>query len=180
MRLFMRFIALMLIATSLTAVAADDLLAPGNALDEEEFLPVDKAFVLTTELTDAGVVLARWAMPDGYYLYRHRFNFQSKDGATLGDPRIPDGKRKVDEYFGEVEVYYHGLDIEVPVLAQSGRLLEVGIEYQGCADYGLCYPPETRWVSFDVEGAGVSGPPAASSGSVELPEVADAQRRLGR
>ncbi|MCZ6888980.1 MAG: protein-disulfide reductase DsbD [Gammaproteobacteria bacterium] len=178
MSLFIRFLMrVLLIAASFAAFAADnssdryadtfseDVLQSVNALEEPEFLPVDKAFVLTVELTDASAVLARWTMPDGYYLYRHRFKFESKNGAVLGDARIPDGKRKVDEYFGEVEVYYHGLDIEIPVLAQSGRVLEVGIEYQGCADYGLCYPPETRWVSFDVGATGVSGPSTPSGGS---------------
>lgn len=143
--------------------AGDDLF-PGvqaNLDDEPEFLPVDEAFVFSAELTEDGGVLARWTMPDGYYLYKHRFAAEANAGTDLGEPVIPDGKRKVDEYFGEVEVYYHQAEMRVPVHAQSGRFLEVGIEYQGCADYGLCYPPEQKWVSFDV----AAGPGSTSAGS---------------
>ena len=79
----MRVLTPVLIAASFAAFAADnssdrnadtfseDVLQSLNALEQPEFLPVDKAFVLTAELTDANAVLARWTMPDGYYLYRH-------------------------------------------------------------------------------------------------------------
>ena len=69
-----------------------------------------------------GNVIARWEMPDGYYLYRHRFEFEirvSEDRpdspVTLGPAEIPDGKKKIDDYFGEVEVYYHSAEVVVPV-----------------------------------------------------------------
>jgi thiol:disulfide interchange protein DsbD len=153
------------------AFAADGL---SKWLDREpEFLPVDEAFRLTTELGADGAVLARWEMPDGYYLYRHRFDFTTRaldggEGTTvkLGEAEIPPGKRKVDEYFGEVEVYYHEAQARVPVAAGEGPV-EVGISYQGCADAGLCYPPETRWVAFNLGAApgAATAPDAGSAGS---------------
>lgn len=114
---------------------------------EDEFLPVEEAFVLTSTVVDGDTLLVRWVMPEGYYLYRHRFGFKTREGSPLllGEPVIPAGKAKEDEYFGAVEVYYHEAEIRVPLLgAIDGQ--EVGVEYQGCADAGLCYPPETRWV----------------------------------
>ena len=141
-------------------------------LDEEpDFLPVDEAFVLTAELGADGALLVRWEMPDGYYLYRHRFDFATRLSAedptsavVLGEPEIPPGKKKMDDYFGEVEVYYHQAQARVPVDAGSGRV-EVGISYQGCADAGLCYPPETKWMAFDLTAVGdVGGASAGSSG----------------
>jgi len=114
---------------------------------EDEFLPVEEAFVLTSTVVDGDTLLVRWVMPDGYYLYRHRFGFKTREGSPLllGEPVIPAGKAKEDEYFGAVEVYYHEAEIRVPLLGTIDDQ-EVGIEYQGCADAGLCYPPETRWV----------------------------------
>jgi thiol:disulfide interchange protein DsbD len=142
--------------------------------EEEKFLPVDEAFRLTTELGSDGAILARWEMPEGYYLYRHAFDFETRplEGAApaaepvqLGAPEIPPGERKVDEYFGEVEVYYDSAQARVPVAAGSGRV-EVGITYQGCADAGLCYPPETEWLAFDLSagaGAAAAGGPGAGA-----------------
>ena len=163
------------VTTGLFAVFGQPALAleagsAGDAwLDEEpEFLPVDQAFVLSTELSADGAVLVRWDMVDGYYLYRHRFGFAVRTSAdiaesdvVLGAPEIPPGKKKIDDYFGEVEVYYHQAQARVPVQAGSG-LVEVGVSYQGCADMGLCYPPETKWVAFNL--AAPARPDGGSSG----------------
>ncbi|MEQ8857193.1 MAG: protein-disulfide reductase DsbD [Pseudomonadales bacterium] len=161
--------------SALMFAAAPAHAADGSALskwleeEEDTFLPVDEAFRLTTELGSDGAVLARWEMPDGYYLYRHRFEFKTRplegEGASdvvLGEAEIPPGKRKVDEYFGEVEVYYHGAQARIPVVAGAG-MVEVGIGYQGCADAGLCYPPETKWLAFNLS--------AADAGSAAPPRV---------
>ncbi len=134
------------------------------SFEEPEFLPVDEAFVLSAEVAQDGSVLARWEIADGYYLYRHRFAFTSRIDAdhptspvTFAEAEIPPGKRKVDEYFGEVEVYYGSAQARVPV-AEGAGIVEVGIEYQGCADAGLCYPPETKWVALTVGQPGGNTP----------------------
>ncbi len=149
--------------------------APAAAAGEQswlaeapEFLPVDEAFALSTETAADGALLAYWDMPDGYYLYRHRFDFTLKDpgAAVLGPAELPPGKAKVDEYFGAVEVYYRRAQARVPIRNAQGPV-EVGISYQGCAEAGLCYPPERRWVVVDAafappvaESAPTSGEPA--------------------
>jgi thiol:disulfide interchange protein DsbD len=130
---------------------------------EDEFLPVDEAFVFTSTVVHDDTLLVRWVMPDGYYLYRHRFGFKTREGSPLllGEPVIPAGKAKEDEYFGAVEVYYHEVEIRVPLLGRiDGQ--EVGVEFQGCADAGLCYPPETRWVQLSLP-AGTAPPLSAAS-----------------
>jgi len=119
--------------------------------EEEEFLKVDEAFVLSATLTKRGDLHARWDMPDGYYLYRHQFSFESQDPeqVSLGEAQIPAGKAKVDDYFGEVEVYYHSAEALVPLTSQPGVNTQLGVSFQGCADAGLCYPPETKWFAYD-------------------------------
>jgi len=136
-------------------LAADLGTSAPNPLEEEpEFLSADQAFVLTTELSN-GALQARWQMPDGYYLYRHRFEFAVPAGSSfaLGEAEIPQGKVKNDEYFGEVQVYYHEVSARVPVTRVEGSaaVLDATITYQGCADRGLCYPPQTKHVSLPAQ-----------------------------
>jgi thiol:disulfide interchange protein DsbD len=129
---------------------------PSHLLDDEpEFLSADQAFQFSAELEGDGSLRAQWEMPDGYYLYRHRFEFAVPAGSpfTLGEAEIPQGKTKVDDYFGEVQVYYHTVSARVPVTraSSSADAFEATITYQGCADRGLCYPPQTKHVSFPAD-----------------------------
>jgi thiol:disulfide interchange protein DsbD len=118
----------------------------GGALNNSgDFLPVREAFRLSLiEATPERVTL-RFVAADGYYLYRHRFAFQtSEPNVTLGEAKLPDGVPKVDDYFGEIEAYYGIVDIDVPVTNPDNRPFVLQVSYQGCADKGLCYPPETE------------------------------------
>ena len=100
------------------------------------FLPVDEAFKLTANRDD-DVVNLYWQISPGYYLYKHKVKVGS-EGSYRKLTMLP-GIEKVDEYFGEVEVYYEQLDVDVSV----GGALAKGllVEFQGCADAGICYPP---------------------------------------
>jgi thiol:disulfide interchange protein DsbD len=145
--------------TASQAQAADYSLDTGSAVDttwlvpEPEFLPVDEAFRLSAVLQPNGTVLAQWRMADGYYLYRHQFGatLNAQGGnAQLGELQIPEGITKVDEFFGEVEVYYDAVDIDMPLTGSLPDGASLTIEFQGCADAGLCYPPERKL--FQVSG----------------------------
>ena len=144
--------------------AENPFASQADALATPDFLPVDEAFVLEAALSPDGEVVAQWRMPDGYYLYRERFRFEAQGGAELGELVIPAGVEKTDEFFGDVEVYYAGVTVSAPVLATAGDHLEVGIEYQGCADYGLCYPPEKRSFTFAVASLGGTGAEGGEGG----------------
>ncbi len=128
--------------------------------NDDEFLPVDEAYPTEAELTQDGRIVARWVMPEGYYLYKHALNLAGREGTDLGSLVLPPGKQKTDEFFGEVEVYYNFLEISAPVVGQSHADVVVDVHYQGCADAGLCYPPEVREFRFAGFGAdiGVSTP----------------------
>jgi thioredoxin:protein disulfide reductase len=152
---------LLLACFALGAHAADLNKDFSHLLDDEpEFLKVDQAFVFSARLADDGSLIAQWQMPDGYYLYRHRFEFAVPQGSgfVLGEPEIPPGKTKTDEYFGEVQVYYHSVAIRVPVTRTRGgaAVFDASVTYQGCADRGLCYPPETKQVSFPAAAIGTA------------------------
>jgi thiol:disulfide interchange protein DsbD len=65
------------------------------------------------------------------------------DNVTLGEPQYPKGKIYEDEFFGEMEIFRQAASIRIPVTGTAGQLLELEIDSQGCADIGLCYPPQT-------------------------------------
>ncbi|MFI8607206.1 protein-disulfide reductase DsbD [Pseudomonas sp. NPDC077649] len=114
-----------------------------------DFLPVREAFKLSLMSSDAEALTLRFVAAEGYYLYRHRFNFAVEPGdLALGQAELPPGQAKHDEYFGDVEVYYGVLDIRLPLANPEQRPLRLQVGYQGCADKGLCYPPETEFIEI--------------------------------
>lgn len=150
---------------AVVAEAQSPLSSGADALATPDFVPVDEAFALAATLSPEGLVVADWRMPEGYYLYRERFRLEAEGGAELGELVLPDGVRKTDEFFGDVEVYYGGVTARAPVLATDGPQLAVAIEYQGCADYGLCYPPERRSFTFDMASLGENSDGADANGA---------------
>ena len=157
------------------------VLAPVLALAAKNFgladepLPPDQAFGFTAEVTAPGTIVGTWEVADGYYLYHDKIQFSSNTpGITLGQPVIPPGKTKEDEFFGRVETHRGALPIEIPVerAANAPDTLELVAKSQGCADMGICYPPYETTVQ-------VALPAAASGGSGGLGAVRELGRDLG-
>ena len=127
----------------------------GGINNSADFLPVREAFRLSLVESTPEQVTVRFVAAEGYYLYRHRFQFKASDAeVVIGEARMPAGEQKTDDYFGEVEVYYGVLDIELPIQNPKNRTFTLQVGYQGCADKGLCYPPETE--SFSISGDGAA------------------------
>lgn len=122
---------------------------------QEEFLPVDQAFSLQVERADTGAAVLRWDIAPGYYLYQERLRFVGLPAG--GEPLLPSGQPYHDDYFGASQIYRGSLEVVIPD-ADVGTL-ELG--WQGCADAGLCYPPQTRTVDLGRAGAGPSEPAQA-------------------
>jgi thiol:disulfide interchange protein DsbD len=133
------------------------LLTSDTVSGGEEFLPPDQAFRFTAEVVNRDWVEVNWQIADGYYLYRHSLGFTALgEGQSVGEPVIPDGKRKQDEFFGEVEVYYGELSVRLPVSVADGGGLDLEARYQGCAEDGICYPPMARQVNLSLSDAPAS------------------------
>lgn len=144
------------------------LSAPLN--NSSDFLPVAEAFRLSLVEADDRRVKLRFVNAEGYYLYRHRFQVQSEPpGLVGGEIVLPAGQAKHDEYFGDVEVYYGVTDVEVPLANPSGQPFTLRVGYQGCADQGLCYPPETASLQIGAASAqaasAAAGVAAAAAGA---------------
>ena len=125
--------------------AAETLLQRFDGFAGPVFLEVDKAFKMSSLISEQDVIV-RWQIAPEYYLYKHQLLFTVKtdtDDARTIVVSLPNGKHKHDEYFGDVETYYGELEVNVPV--SSGNF-EINVQYQGCADAGLCYPPQKRTI----------------------------------
>ena len=112
---------------------------------QTQFLPVDEAYQLTLVADGDQRLMLQWVIAPEYYLYRHAFKAQASDseGNIAANLVVPDGLAKTDEFFGDVEVYYDALEATVG-LERTTELAQIKVTYQGCADAGLCYPPETK------------------------------------
>lgn len=126
-------------------------------LGDSAFLPPKEAFQVTATAEGADKIRVDFLIAPAYYLYRHRFNFAidtatGSPGASLGNAAIPEGEWKEDEFFGRQQVYYSAVSVTVPVSRAPGEALTLPlvIGLQGCADAGLCYPPEKRRLSVTL------------------------------
>lgn len=131
---------------------------------DAELLKPEEAFKLTTQLKGTNTIVAQWKIADGYYLYRNRISFQSATpGYRLESAKLPKGRIKHDEFFGDVEIYRKAVQAELPVsrAPDSGTTLQLTVSYQGCADSGICYPPSPKTVSLSFPPT-VSKPTAAT------------------
>jgi thioredoxin:protein disulfide reductase len=132
--------------------------APAFGFTDEDLLEPEKAFALEARMKDANTLVAEWRIAQGYYMYRDKFGFESETpGIRLGEPRIPPGTIKDDEFFGRVETYRDHIRIEVPVIREAGAPSGLALKAlsQGCADIGVCYPPLTQTAALTLP------PPAA-------------------
>lgn len=97
---------------------------------------------------------------DGAYLYRHRFAFKAlTPGVVLGEAQIPAGHTKHDENLG-MDVETHRGELRIPIPLKTGAAegdLRIAVTYQGCADIGVCYPPETHELSLGAAPSQGSG-----------------------
>ncbi|WP_286219987.1 protein-disulfide reductase DsbD [Marinobacter apostichopi] len=114
------------------------------------FLPVDEALPFRHS-TDNGAVILAWDVTPGHYLYKGRLSVSPvTEGVETGEPQFSlAGKTTHDEFFGEVTVFYDPVEVRVPITLPEGvREAELKVTYQGCAEAGLCYPPQTRDVLY--------------------------------
>jgi thiol:disulfide interchange protein DsbD len=116
-----------------------------TAMANDDFLDPRDAFVLQLTKLDEHTLQARWKIAPGYHLYKDRIQFLTGEkNIQIGLPNLPKGKIQYDENFQkEVETYEQSLTVNLPLHDIKEDFL-LDVHYQGCADKGLCYPPEVR------------------------------------
>jgi len=176
---------------SATASDAGGVLSKLRALTadaEPEFLPVEQAFKVSVRARDAHSLVAEFVPAPGYYLYRDKLDVTTNaaSGVAVKAVELPRGEMKSDPNFGDTEVF-HGPVQAVAALERrhaGEQRISVETRFQGCAEAGLCYPPERK--RFDVvlaafgpfadtsraEAAPARGPPAEAAPPAPEPQAA--------
>ena len=141
----------------------------GDPFAQPDFLPANKAFEFSSEALQSGETRLHWKIADTYYLYQKRFKFDGLDDAHK--PALPQGLEHSDEFFGETQVYRDSVELLIP----AGASGQVKVSWQGCADAGLCYPPQSQ--TLDLGGTA----PVAAQGQAQDQSLAASlqQRSLG-
>lgn len=136
--LFARFVStVMLAALGLIALAS-----PAHAVDEKDLLPPTQAFRASVESVDANTLNVHFAVAEGYYLYRDRIKITSQPDQAF-TTAFPQGKQKNDPNFGKVEIYPRNLDVRLVSDKPWPASPQLTVRMQGCAEVGVCYPPQT-------------------------------------
>ncbi|MGU3524014.1 protein-disulfide reductase DsbD [Enterobacteriaceae bacterium C23F] len=140
---------LLLCSTSAFAGLFD---APGRS----NFITADQAFAFDFQQNAHDLNLS-WQIKDGYYLYRKQVSITPAQ-ASVPPLAMPEGEWHEDEFFGKSEIYRHRLTLPVTV-KQADKGATLTITYQGCAEAGFCYPPETKVVPLSAVTASASERP---------------------
>ncbi|NOR68793.1 MAG: protein-disulfide reductase DsbD [Methylomarinum sp.] len=122
------------------------------ALGTPDLLPPEQAFKVSAKAISAEQIEVSWVIADGYYLYRNKTSIISEsDAIQLGVPDMPTGKTKHDEFFGDTVIYRNQLKISIPIINKTKlSALSIQVNYQGCADIGICYPPQKTSFTLDL------------------------------
>jgi thioredoxin:protein disulfide reductase len=127
----------------------------------EEFLDPAQAFKVTAKQTGSAITL-EWAIAPGYYLYADRISVTaSKPGIEFGALEKPKGTEKFDTNFGKLmALYKQTATMRLPITtavkapvgngAQAPSDVLLQINSQGCAEAGLCYPPQEQSLKVNL------------------------------
>lgn len=129
-----------ILAFTIAMLAVLKLASSADAADAP--LDMDQAFKVKVEQADDGSAAVRWAIADGYYLYREYLSADDQAGNKL-EMKTPAGEMKDDPNFGSTEIYYSAATARIAGAPDTFR-----VTYQGCQDKGLCYPPTTKTVNM--------------------------------
>ena len=142
----MRFVLLILFFLLTPLVQADSFLSNLPSLGGSKkptFLPPDQVFQVSLMAHDAHTLQVNFNIAPGYYLYRNRIVFKSLDETiNLAEPDFPKGEIKQDPNFGAIEVFHHPIQAALALTSAAVKEnITLTVEYQGCSEQGLCYPP---------------------------------------
>jgi thioredoxin:protein disulfide reductase len=145
-RLIAAFLALFVVAVHAEGL---DSLAP-------KLLPPEQAFRLSARALDAQTIEARFDVADGYYLYRDKLHFNTAPVAAA-PAVLPPGKPKHDAFFGDVQTYRGQVVVRVPLVqTAAGKTVTLHADSQGCADVGVCYPPNPQQLTLKIPADGTT------------------------
>jgi thiol:disulfide interchange protein DsbD len=121
-----------------------------------DFPPPEEVFFPDLFVVDGNTIEVGVRIEPGYYVYRDKTKITSlSENARVGKVDMPNGVLHNDEFFGEQVVYYNDMVARATIQRATPEAmnLEVEFEYQGCADEGLCYMPQTVVLNAELPAA---------------------------
>lgn len=159
----------------------DELAPLGEGLGlgfDDDILPPEEAFRVSASSGDGAHLQVQWTIAKGTYLYQDKLALElTGDGVALGafdlpPPDIKEDSIKPDGTFGDVPVYHDLIDLDIPLVRTntSATTVELIAKYQGCADRGICYPPQQQVFTLELPAAEGATTVAASSPTGGAPD----------
>lgn len=158
----------------------------GGASAEDDILPAEQAFQLNVLAVEGNQIELGWQVAGGTYLYRDEINIRltQTEGTVLGDWQLPQAKIKEnsirpDGSEGDVAVYDQDFSLILPLLRSTPEpsRIELQIDYQGCAEVGICYPPQQQKLTLELPAADQVSAPVASVRQAESKPAANEEMR---
>ena len=149
--IFLLFLSPLFIGASGNFVYAEQ--GPSKNINQSnEFLHPDKAFIPSlTKINDTHFKV-KWKIESGYYLYMGMFKFEVEDDdISIDKITMPDGIKKSDQFFGDVDVFYNYAEANIFLKSPPKSNFNLIVYYQGCADAGLCYPPVKKTLKVNIQ-----------------------------
>lgn len=130
---------------------------------QKAFLSPDKAFpVQAIWLEDQSHVQIDFLTAKGYYLYQESLQFRlirANGASQILKVSLPKAEIKFDETFQKnMPIYRQAIQVRAeipdgPKLAAKKQGFQLEVDLQGCAEGGICYPPNT--LKFNLAAPGV-------------------------
>jgi len=144
---FFRYFSLLALVFLLSAT-------PVLAADSSKLLTADEAYKISGDSLTPDLIQITWDVADSYYLYKDKIKITtSTPGVTLGEPILPKGKIKNDEFFGEMEILRQQVNVSIPLIFSGDnppKNIDILAKSQGCADVGVCYPPHKQTLNIPL------------------------------
>jgi thiol:disulfide interchange protein DsbD len=131
---------------------------------QPEPLPPEQAYKLAANLLDEQTIEVRIGIEPGYYLYRDKFAFSLEPtSAQLGTVELPLGLDHEDKFFGKQQIYRDALRFTLPLAKPAAGPVTLVVTHQGCADFGICYPPSVVPVELKMANMSSAAEPGGKS-----------------
>lgn len=161
----------------LAAIQGTDQKSQDDSFDfEDGSLSAEEAFAIGQPALDGEALRIQWVIAPDHYLYKDKFLVKVFDakGVTVGEPVLPSGKVKQDEFFGTIEAVHDLAELRLPVQrTESGKAgsftLELG--WQGCAENVLCYPAELKAFKVSLPAPRAGEQPTVTWVETDMPEA---------
>ncbi|MEJ2468797.1 MAG: protein-disulfide reductase DsbD, partial [Campylobacterales bacterium] len=138
---------------------------------QSSFLMPEEAFKPKATLQENQHIAIDIELGKGIYVYADKVDAKvtAPAGVSISEIKI---NAEAEEHDGDM-VHLHNVPVEIVLASKAADGIipvTVGLDFQGCSDRGLCYEPQHKEFTFDVDLSKLEGTAAAKN--AEAPETA--------